>query len=266
MCVPYRIDISAPPTDTLDVLVELGALDVEVVGDRVAAILPDSVSGNVVAERLGGARVEISDAVGRDEGSVWLVSPRAVRIGSVRIALAERGGAADALLLKDSAAFGTGHHPTTALCIEALEEALAVEPVERMLDVGTGSGILALVALHKGVREVVGVDIDKAALEAAAENARLNGMEQRLRLVGGGPEAVTGTWPLVVANVLAAPLVEMAPVLVRRLASRGRLILSGIPASGVENEVRDAYRHAGLRHLETSRRGGWAAQMFQTSW
>jgi ribosomal protein L11 methyltransferase len=97
--------------------------------------------------------------------------------------------------------------------------------------VGTGSGILALTALKLGVPQAVGLEIDAEALPVAAENARRNHLADRLHLVLGGPEVVEGHWPLVVANVLAAPLMEMAPVLVRRLARSGRLVLSGIPCS-----------------------------------
>jgi hypothetical protein len=85
------------------------------------------------------------------------------------------------------------------------------------------------------------------------------------RLVPGGPDAVEGTWPLVVANVLAAPLIEMAPTLVRRLGPRARLILSGIPWS-LESEVRQAYQHLGVRHIASRTRAGWTALIAQASW
>ena len=109
---------------------------------------------------------------------------------------------------------------------------------------GTGSGVLALAALLRGVPEAVGLDIDPDALQAAEENARLNGLEGRLRLVKGGPESVDGVWPIVMANLVAAPLIEMAPALVRRVGPAGRLVLSGIPSS-VAREVDQAYRRCG---------------------
>ena len=109
--------------------------------------------------------------------------------------------------------------PTTALCIEMLEEVLAVERIANVLDVGTGSGILALAALKMGVPQAVGVDIAADALKVAAENASLNGLSDRLELIHGGADAVTGVWPVGLANVLAAPLIEMAPLLVRRVGS-----------------------------------------------
>jgi ribosomal protein L11 methyltransferase len=263
--VPYRIDIASPPPDALDVLVRLGALDLEPVGDGLAAILPDGVTPDAVSAALDDAGVTVSPTVGRDNGSVWLLGPRTVRIGSVAIAPQDAAAPPGTLRLIDSGAFGTGHHPTTALCIEAIEETLAAERIESILDVGTGTGILALAALTLGVPEAVGVDIDPAALKVAGENARLNRLEDRLKLVRGGADAVEGNWPLVVANVLAAPLIEMAPLLVRRLAPRGRVILSGV-AWSLESEVWQAYQRLGLRPAGSQTRAGWTVLVGQASW
>ena len=264
--MPYRIDIACAGAEAPDLLIQLGALDVEAVGDGLGAIFPDGVAPETVAGALGVARVNVSAAIARDNGSVWLLSPRAVRAGGILIAPSGNAATpAGAVRMIDSVAFGTGHHPTTALCIEALGEMLAVEQVGSVLDVGTGSGILALAALTMGVPQAVGVDIDEGSLKAAAENARLNWLAERLELVLGGPDAVTGNWPLVVANVLAAPLIEMAPVLVRRVGRRGRLILSGIPWS-LETEVRQAYQHLGMRHTGSKTRAGWTMLTAQASW
>jgi len=120
-------------------------------------------------------------------------------------------------------------------------------------------------ALLLGVPQATGLDIDADALAVAAENARLNHLADRLHLIHGGPGAVDGNWPLVVTNILAAPLIEMAPALVRRVQSRGRLILSGIPSS-LESEVWQAYRHRGMRHLESRTRTGWTVLIAQASW
>ena len=76
---------------------------------------------------------------------------------------------------------------------------------------------------------------------------------------------MTGNWPLIVANVLAAPLIELAPALVQRLGSGGQLVLSGIPSS-VEADVRQAYHRLGMRRGRTASRGGWVALVMQTSW
>jgi ribosomal protein L11 methyltransferase len=264
--VPYRVDVTRAGDAALDRLVELGALDVErSPGGGLAALMPDGVAPERVALALGTEEVSISPAVGRDAGSVWILSPRPTRIGRLRIVPAHAGAEPGVLRLTDSAAFGTGLHPTTAMCLAAVEEALQPSPPGALLDVGTGSGVLALAALLMGVPRALGLDLDAGALRAAAENARLNALGRRLQLVRGGPDAVAGAWPLVVANLATAPLVELAPVLVRRVGHRGRLVLSGIPSS-VEPEVDRAYRRLGLRRVRAQSRAGWSALVLQASW
>jgi len=264
--VPYRIDLSAAGPGTFDRLVELGALDVESCGDDgLAALLPDSVTPEQLASALDVAGMIVSPAAGRDEDSVWTLSPRSVSIGRLRIVPAHHAAAPGTIRLIDAPAFGTGLHPTTALCVEALGAIVECGPPEAVLDVGTGSGVLALAALTLGVPRALAIDIDDDALRVAGENARLNGVHDRLRLARGGPDAVAGTWPLVLANILAAPLIEMAPTLARRLGHRGQLILSGI-SSSVEPDVHRAYRHLGMRRLAVTTREGWVAMVLQASW
>jgi ribosomal protein L11 methyltransferase len=93
----------------------------------------------------------------------------------------------------------------------------------------------------------------------------MNDLSDRLQFVLGGPDGVDGAYPLVVANVLAAPLIEMAPVLVRRVGRSGRLILSGIPSS-LESDVRAAYQRLGMRHIRSETRAGWAVVVVQATW
>jgi ribosomal protein L11 methyltransferase len=136
---------------------------------------------------------------------------------------------------------------------------------DRVLDVGTGSGVLALAALVLGASTAVGVDIDATAIATARDNARLNGLSRRFHPVLGGPDAVAGTSALVLANILAAPLIELAPVLVRCLSSRGHLLLSGI-ATSTAPDVEQAYTRVGL-HLQTrASRAGWTALVFSAPW
>jgi ribosomal protein L11 methylase PrmA len=248
--MPYRIDICGSPPDALEKLIQWGALDIEPVAGGIAAILPDGVTPETVAAGLSATKFSVSPAIGKDDGSVWLLTPR-VSPYSLR--------------LTDSTAFGTGHHPTTALCLREIEEALTINVPDSMLDVGTGSGVLALALLQMGVPRADGLDIEADALRIAAENARLNNLADRLRLSLGGPGVVDGLWPLVVANVLAAPLIEMAPVLVRRVGSRGRLILSGISPS-LESEVWQAYHRLGMRHIRTESHASWIAVVAQATW
>jgi ribosomal protein L11 methyltransferase len=268
--MPYRVDVldvsRAASDDVLDRLVELGALDVErLQDDAIAAVMPDGVTPERIAQALGHERIAASPAVGRDADSVWLVSPRAVRVGRLSIVPGHAEADPGVLRLIDARAFGTGLHPTTALCLEALDEATQPFVPDAVLDVGTGSGVLALAALTMGVPHAMGIDVDEEAVDVARENAWLNGMSGRLELAVGSPDLVSGTWPLVFANILAAPLIEMAPVLVRRVAHHGRLVLSGIPSS-VEPDVSAAYRRLGMRSVEIKSSAGWVALVLQASW
>jgi ribosomal protein L11 methyltransferase len=264
--VPYRVDIRNPGDDALDRLVDMGAIDAELVdAGAIAALIPDNVAPEHVAEALGVDDISVSAAVGRDEGSVWILGPRPIRIGRLRIVGPDMDAEPGALRLRDGVVFGSGLHPTTALCLEALQESVGIAPPDAVLDVGTGSGVLGLGALMLGVPRALGIDVDDGALRVAAENARINGLAERLQLLRGGPETITGTWPLLLANVLAAPLIEMAPALVRRVGHQGQLVLSGIPSS-VEGDVERAYRHLGMRRLGVTSRAGWIALRLGASW
>lgn len=143
------------------------------------------------------------------------------------------------LLLDPGLAFGTGTHPTTALCLEWLDEQ-TLDGLQ-VIDFGCGSGILAIAALLLGAEQVVGTDIDIQALEASRENARRNQIdEQRFALYL--PEAMPNTpADVVVANILAGPLVSLAPQLSQLVKPGGRIALSGILAEQTE-EILAAYR------------------------
>ncbi len=271
--MPYRIDLHAADDGTFDRLVELGAIDAEdSPAGGIAALMPDSVAPEQVAAALGiGIGVmSVSSASGRDDGSVWVLRPRPIRVGRLRIVPVDAGAGTEALGpgdlgLIDASAFGTGLHPTTVLCLDVIENAVRHGRPDAVLDVGTGSGVLALAALLLGVPHAVGIDIDEEALRVAAENARVNAVADRLRLARGGPDAVTEAWPLVLANIQAGPLIEMAPALVRRVGHHGQLVLSGIAAS-VEPDVHLAYRRLGMRRLDVKSRAGWVALVLQASW
>jgi ribosomal protein L11 methyltransferase len=162
-------------------------------------------------------------------------------------------GAEHVLWLDPGMAFGTGIHATTALCLERIVE---LSPVDAVLDVGTGTGILAMGALLLGAPRAIGTENDPEALAVAAENAEKNGLAARLELRDERLEDLGERFPLVVANILANTLTELAPLLAAKVAPGGRLLLSGIldhQASGVV----DAYVAAGLRDPTVTARGEW---------
>lgn len=264
--MPYRVDLDEASAEAFDRLIELGALDVDGDGDggTLSAILPDEVDAGRVVQ-LFGRGVRIGPAQGRDENSVWVVRPRSIRLGHLTILPADAPPQHGAIRMVDGASFGTGLHPTSRLCLDILDAEIASGHPQSLLDVGTGSGILAMAALHAGVGCAVALDIDANAVRAAVVNARLNRLSSRLRVVQGGPEAVSGAWPLVVANVLAAPLMAMAPTLVRRVARAGRLVLSGVRTS-LAVDVEQAYTRCGMRPVTTTARDGWTALTLQATW
>lgn len=157
------------------------------------------------------------------------------------------------LLLDPGLAFGTGTHPTTALCLEWLDgQELAGCTV---LDFGCGSGILAIAALLLGAPQAVGTDIDPQALEASRDNAARNGIDPARFPVYLPADLPQQPAEVVVANILAGPLVQLAPTITALVKPGGRLALSGILAEQAE-EVRAAY--AGAFDLDpTAEKDGW---------
>jgi ribosomal protein L11 methyltransferase len=158
-------------------------------------------------------------------------------------------------------AFGTGQHETTRMCLEALEE--AVRPTARVLDVGCGSGILSLAAARLGASDVLAVDVDPDCVRVTRENAAKNGLAAVIRAEQG---SVAAAWPfagppdarfdVVVANIVARVIVELAGPLVRALQSGGTLIVSGVIAER-ESEVVAALAAAGATIISTRATGEW---------
>jgi ribosomal protein L11 methyltransferase len=158
-------------------------------------------------------------------------------------------------------AFGTGHHGTTAGCLEVISDVMRSRRVRRVLDLGTGSGVLAIAARKLAPVSVLATDIDPVAIRVARENVRLNGIASGVALeTAPGFHSTAfgrhGPFDLIIANILARPLMRMAPQLAARLAPGGDVILSGILASQ-RWKVLAAYNGAGLRHVRTIWREGW---------
>jgi ribosomal protein L11 methyltransferase len=159
------------------------------------------------------------------------------------------------IVLDPGMAFGTGLHPTTRGCLELLQE---VSPMpERVLDVGCGSGVLALAALRLGASHADALDTDALAVAATRANAERNGLADRIETREGtlNPEAVE-RFELVLANLVAAVLVELAPRLANHLAPAGRLVAGGIIA-GRADEVIEALGAVGLAVAARRDDGEW---------
>lgn len=231
---------------------------------RVVALFDNAERVRAVSEALArafdpatAARVELETLEDRDWERAWMDHFAPMHFGE-RLWVVPTGMAmpdqrdAVVLDLDPGLAFGTGTHPTTALCLQWLD---GHPPLgASVLDFGCGSGILAIAALKLGAATAVGTDIDEQALWASAENARRNGVGERLELAL--PPALTETpVDLLLANILANPLIELAPKLASRVRSGGTLLLSGILEEQAD-KVMEAYM-PWFRFAPVMEKEGW---------
>lgn len=154
-------------------------------------------------------------------------------------------------------AFGTGTHETTGMCVELVEK--YVHPGMRVIDVGTGTGILAIAAMHMGAQDALAIDIDRVAVRVAAENVRINGYEGRIRCVAGNLlDEVDEAADVVIANIIADVIIMVAAPVKKHILPGGKFICSGI-SSEKKQAVLDALEAADYRVLDVLERGGWCA-------
>ncbi|MBQ5754550.1 MAG: 50S ribosomal protein L11 methyltransferase [Oscillospiraceae bacterium] len=153
-------------------------------------------------------------------------------------------------------AFGTGTHETTNLCLQVLDE--VITGGERLLDIGTGSGILAIAGLLLGAKEAEGVDIDPMCVRTAGENAQRNGVEDRFKvLVGDLSDKASGQYNIITANIIAAAIISLAPAVPALMAPGALFVASGIIDNRVD-EVVAAIKAAGMEVVHQHMLRGWA--------
>ncbi|MCL2449422.1 MAG: 50S ribosomal protein L11 methyltransferase [Polyangiaceae bacterium] len=168
------------------------------------------------------------------------------------------------IVLEPGRAFGTGLHETTRLVAEVLADRAATLAESAVLDVGCGSGILALTAVALGATGARAIDVDPDAVAAARENAERNGWADCIHVDDARASALTAQYGLVLANIEAHPLIGLAPALEARVAPGGVLVLSGILAPDVAaqwDDVRRAYAGFGVREIR--QRGEWIAAVLE---
>lgn len=154
-------------------------------------------------------------------------------------------------------AFGTGHHPTTKMCLEQLDE--LVKPGMDVIDVGCGSGILSIAAARLGARHVFGIEIDSVAVNVAKQNIRDNGLEHTIRPVHGSlphPDVRADAYDIAVANISAKIIIEISGELVRATKSGGKIVASGILAENKDGPI-EALTDAGATLESTLVDGDW---------
>jgi ribosomal protein L11 methyltransferase len=167
------------------------------------------------------------------------------------------------LTLDPGRAFGTGSHETTALCLEALAElAERPSPPQSVLDVGAGSGILAMAAAALGANRVLACEIDPDACQVAAENIRQNGQESVIETTDHPLEELEGSYDLVFANILANENIRLAPHLVAHMHPGSHLLLSGI-LNEQEAAVIEAFTHYPLELTEILRKQEWSCLVYR---
>ncbi|MBA2269172.1 MAG: 50S ribosomal protein L11 methyltransferase [Chthoniobacterales bacterium] len=184
-----------------------------------------------------------------------------LKIGRRLIIAGENTGdtAGPRLIIPAGVAFGTGEHATTAMSLRLLGWVTRPLPCGwRMLDAGTGSGILALAGWHFGARKVLGIDNDPMALATAKENARRNRIRGVTFVVGDVQKRIRGTFDVITANLYSELLVSVLPTFRESLVAEGSLILSGVLRQQ-ERELTAALRAAEFRAAEIRRRGKWIA-------
>ena len=167
------------------------------------------------------------------------------------------------LTLDPGRAFGTGTHATTALCLEVIARlADAPAPPRRVLDVGAGSGILAMAAAALGASKVVACEIDVEASQVAAENIAANGLQATVAVTTTPIEELSGSFDLILANILAGENIRLAPHFLARLAPGGYLTLSGIL---IEQElaVTAAFNRLPLTLVTVERRDEWSCLLYR---
>ncbi|TMB48715.1 MAG: 50S ribosomal protein L11 methyltransferase [Deltaproteobacteria bacterium] len=273
--ITIRVEVAPEVADAVaNFLLEAGASGVLTEANgartRLEAPVPAAAEAQVVAavERYLTSLGEIAPAARGatlaavpvpvvDWQALWRQHHRPVAVGR-RLLVAPpwdvpRPAGREVLVIEPGMAFGTGQHATTRACLEAIEAAVGTGQVRSALDVGTGSGVLALALARLGVERVVALDTDPAVVPLARANLARNGAA-RVALLAGPLAAVRGRFDLVVANLLADAIVAEAGALARAVGPGGRLVVSGLVAEQLP-AVRAAY--PGWRVTETRAEGAW---------
>lgn len=266
----FRITVPASDEDlTVALLWEAGTLGLQVTGAGGDAVLLAYFSKGaataesilVALDRLPVARIEDAVVPEVDWVARFRESFRSFPAGAFRIVpawAADGPGEGRRLVVDPGQAFGTGTHESTRLCLAALEALCAARLPDRVLDVGTGSGILAIAARLLGASTAVGIEIDADALPAARDHAALNGVAVHLVRGDGARGVRAGAFDLVLANISAPLLLDHARELAEACRPGGHLVLAGVLRDDVA-AVRRAFDAFAAGSINVTIDGEWAA-------
>jgi ribosomal protein L11 methyltransferase len=234
-----------------------GAETLQYIRDSIAQLKLLDIDGE-----FGRLDIELSSTSEEDWANNWKQYYKPTHIGK-RVVIVPEWETYEAqeneavVKMNPGAAFGTGTHETTRLCLELVEEFVTNDTT--LLDVGTGSGILAVTALALGAKNALGIDIDELAAKVALDNAALNGVDGNFDARRGDlAQGVDGSFNLITANIVADVIIRLAPDVPRHLADGGIFIASGIIDTR-EDEVKEALQEHGLLVFETKHEHGWVA-------
>ena len=212
--------------------------------------------------KYGRLELEMKDVDEEDWSNAWKKYYHPVQVGEHLVVCPsweayDRKPDEVVLTLNPGMAFGTGTHDTTRLCMELLEK--YITPQDTVLDVGCGSGILAITAALLGANKIIGCDIDEVAVKVAGENAALNGVQDRIAFHRGDlTSQVEGSFQIICANIVADVIIRLSEDAGRYLAKDGIFITSGIIDTR-EQDVLNALEQNGFQVIERRTSGGWVA-------
>ncbi|NIP39641.1 MAG: 50S ribosomal protein L11 methyltransferase [Candidatus Dadabacteria bacterium] len=164
--------------------------------------------------------------------------------------------------INPSMAFGTGHHESTRLCLEAAEKIIANEKTNSVLDVGCGSGILSIACYKLGVEKIVAFDVDPVSIDETLQNMERNGLSGKFETKCCEIKDIDGRFDLILANVYAEPLIGMSKEMKSRLNKDGRIVLSGFQDFRLK-EITQAYEESGFRLEDILQDDEWVCTVFQ---
>lgn len=211
------------------------------------------------------ARVELAPVPMQDWSNNWKQLIKSIEVGDIWVGppwdadKAPKGKMR--LIIEPKMAFGTGDHPTTMLCLKAIDAFIPKHKGASVLDVGTGTGVLAIAAKKLGAARTVGIDNDAMSVELARENLEVN-QTPDIEISGKTLEDIPGVFDLVLANILANTLIELAPLIAPKVGKR--LVLAGVLVHQ-KDEVTAAFVNQGLRATGTETINEWIRLDFEAS-
>ncbi|MGC2063289.1 MAG: 50S ribosomal protein L11 methyltransferase [Thermodesulfovibrionales bacterium] len=276
----YEVTITVP-AESKDALVnrltEMGCLGVTDLEEKIIAYFDGTCVVEVLKEGLYAFR-EVLKASGldpdfafecvnlpdKDWNEIWKKNIKPIDVAGIFLILPswekEQPDRIN-LVIDAGMVFGTGHHHTTQSCLLLIKRYMDHRAKERFLDVGTGTGILAICASKLGFREVVAVDIDPLAVEASPRNVSLNRLDN-ITIREGGITVAEGTYDFIAGNLLSEIIISIVPEIAARLKDSGTVLLSGIML-GQEDEVIARMEQAGLKCVEKVVADIWVSLVFR---